>query len=246
MGLGFFGPLCLDLNLPNYGYITSTPKLAWRNTPIVPYIKQHMDIPIAFDTDVAAAALGEGLWGNAKKCNDYIYLTIGTGIGGGIISGGRPHHGMIHPEIGHMLIPHNIKQDPFIGVCPSHQDCWEGLASGPAILMRWGIPAEALPIDHPAWQIESDYIGYAIANLVYSFSPQRIILGGGVMKTPGLIELVREKLVKFLNGYIQSDLIINKTDIFIQPPGLGDRAGVLGAIALAKSLVDNKRKIFVK
>lgn len=236
IGLGFFGPLCLDTNKPEYGYITSTPKLAWRNTPIVSYFKEQMAIPAAFDTDVVAAALGEGLWGNAKGCRDYIYLTIGTGIGGGIISCGLPLHGMIHPEVGHMLIPHNLVHDPFAGVCPSHQDCWEGLASGPSIKARWGQPAEALPANHVAWQIEAEYIGYALTNLILTISPQRIILGGGVMKTPGLIDSVRSKVIKFLGGYVQSEMIFAHPDIFLQLPALGDRAGVLGAIALAKTL----------
>jgi Transcriptional regulator/sugar kinase len=236
LGLGFFGPICLDHSLPNYGYITSTPKLAWRDTSIVPFFQKEMGIPTAFDTDVTAAALGEGTWGNAKNCRDFIYITIGTGIGGGVISNGEPLHGMIHPELGHMFIPHNLTADPFKGCCPSHNDCFEGLASGPAIKARWGQPAETLPADHAAWQIESDYIAYALANLTVSFSPQRFILGGGVMKIPGLIEMIRAKTVKFLNGYVQSDLILNHTETFIQLPGLGDRAGELGAIALAKTI----------
>jgi fructokinase len=235
IGLGFFGPICLDQNLPTYGFITSTPKLAWRNTPVVSYFQKELNIPVAFDTDVAAAALGEGAWGNATNCSDFIYVTIGTGIGGGIISNGHPLHGMVHPEIGHMFIPHDRLLDPFEGICPFHRDCFEGLASGPSINARWGKPAEGLPADHPAWQLESNYIAYALANLALSFSPQRIILGGGVMKTPGLIDLVREKTVRFLNGYIQNELILSRVNTFIQSPGLGDRAGVLGAIALAKT-----------
>jgi fructokinase len=236
IGLGFFGPICLDKNQSEFGYITSTPKLAWRNTPIVSYFTEQLGIPSAFDTDVTAAAMGEGLWGNAQNCSDFVYLTVGTGIGGGVISGGKPLHGMIHPEVGHMLIPHDKTLDPFMGSCPSHGDCLEGLANGPSINARWGQSAETLPFDHPAWDIESNYIGYALANLTLCYSPQRIILGGGVMKVPGLLNLIRVKTVRYLNGYVQSDLIINHTDNFIQLPGLGDRAGVLGAIALAKTL----------
>jgi fructokinase len=235
IGLGFFGPICLDKNEDQYGWITSTPKLAWRNTPIVSYFQEKMHIPVSFDTDVAAAALGEGKWGNARNCRDFIYLTVGTGIGGGVISDGRPLHGMIHPEVGHMLIPHDRIKDPFEGVCPSHKDCLEGLASGPSIKARWGQPAETLAPDHPAWDIESDYLAYAIANMTLSYSPQRIILGGGVMKIPGLLETIHKKVVHYLGGYVQSDLIINHTEEFIQLPGLGDRAGVLGAIALAQT-----------
>lgn len=236
LGLGFFGPLGLNKEQSDYGSITSTPKLAWRNTPIVSYFQDHMGIPSAFDTDVNAAALGEGLWGNAQNCSDFIYMTIGTGIGGGIISGGKPVHGMIHPEVGHMLLPHDRTLDPFEGVCPSHHDCLEGLASGPSIKARWGQAAETLPADHPAWKIESNYIAAAVTNLTLSFSPQRVILGGGVMKIPGLIDSIRQKVVSYLGGYVQSDLILNRTDEFIQLPGLGDRAGVLGAIALARTI----------
>ncbi|MHC1741101.1 MAG: ROK family protein [Anaerolineaceae bacterium] len=236
IGLGFFGPLCLDIHQSDYGFITSTPKIAWRNTSIVSYFEKMLKIPVAFDTDVTAAALGEGIWGNAQDCLDYIYMTIGTGIGGGIISSGKPLHGMIHPEIGHMFIPHNRTNDPFEGICPSHKDCLEGLASGPAIKARWGKPAELLPFDHQAWEIESEYLAYAIANLALSFSPQRFILGGGVMKISGLLNSVHSKTVKFLNGYIQSEIINSHSDTFIQLPGLGDKAGVLGSIALAKSI----------
>lgn len=236
IGLGFFGPLCLNKEQPEYGSITSTPKLAWRNTPIVSYFQEFLGIPSAFDTDVTAAALGEGLWGNAQNCADYIYMTIGTGIGGGIISSGKPVHGMIHPEVGHMLLPHDRAVDPFDGVCPSHRDCLEGLASGPSIKARWGKAAETLPANHPAWDIESTYIAAAVTNLTLSFSPQRVILGGGVMKISGLIKTIRKKVVVDLGGYVQSDLILNHTDEFIQLPGLGDRAGVLGAIALARTI----------
>jgi len=235
-GLGFFGPICLDPRLPEYGSITSTPKVIWRNTPILSYFAEQLGIPTAFDTDVAAAALGEGLWGNAQGCRNFIYMTIGTGVGGGIISNGKPLHGMMHPEVGHMYIPHNLERDPFKGNCPSHLDCLEGLASGPAVQARWGQPTESLPPDHEAWQLEADYIAYAVTNLIMSLSPERFILGGGVMKIPGLIEAVREKTLDFLKGYVQSKAILENISTFIQAPGLGDHAGVLGAIALAKTL----------
>ena len=235
-GLGFFGPICLDHESSHYGWITSTPKLAWRNTQVVHYFEEQLKIPAAFDTDVTAAALGEGRWGNAQGCRHFIYITIGTGIGGGIINEGKPLHGAIHPEVGHMFLPHDRSKDPFAGVCPSHQDCWEGLASGPAIKTRWGQPAETLPANHPAWQLESDYIAYALGNLIVSFSPERIILGGGVMKIPGLIAQVRANTVACLNGYVQNEKLLQETDQFIQLPGLGDRAGELGAIALAQTI----------
>lgn len=236
LGLGFFGPLCLNPNDPEYGSITSTPKLTWRNTMIVFYFQNNMGLPVAFDTDVVAAALGEGKWGSAQGCKDFIYLTVGTGVGGGIISNGSPVHGLIHPEVGHMFLPHDKVKDPFAGHCPSHGDCLEGLISGPSIKARWGQTAETLPANHPAWDLESDYLGFALANLVLSYSPQRIILGGGVMKIPGLIEAVRQKTVKILNNYVQSDSLLQHTNEFIQFPGLADRAGVLGAVALAQTV----------
>ncbi len=236
LGLGFFGPICLDQKAKNYGFITSTPKIAWRNTPIVSYFTENLHIPVAFDTDVAAAALGEGKWGNAQGCKNYVYLTVGTGVGGGIINEGKPLHGQIHPEVGHMFIPHDLTKDPYIGYCPSHKDCLEGLISGPSIKDRWGQPAESLPAQHPAWNLESDYLGFALANMIVSFSPERFILGGGVMKIPGLIDKIRQKTVSILNGYVQNDILIEQPEKYIQLPGLGDRSGTLGAIALAFSV----------
>jgi fructokinase len=235
-GLGFFGPICLDRESTHYGSITSTPKLAWRNTQVVDYFEKNLGIPAAFDTDVTAAALGEGKWGNAQGCKNFLYITIGTGIGGGIINDGKPLHGVIHPEVGHMFLPHDHTQDPFAGICPSHKDCWEGLASGPSIKARWGQPAETLPANHPAWQLEADYIAYALSNLILSFSPERILLGGGVMKIAGLIDQVREKTMAYLNGYVQNERMLQEPNQFIQLPGLGDRAGELGAIALAQTI----------
>jgi fructokinase len=236
LGLGTFGPIDLNLSSPDYGKITSTPKLSWRNTDILGYFKNNLHLPVAFDTDVTAAALGEGKWGVAQGCTDFVYVTIGTGIGGGVIVDGKPVHGLLHPELGHMFIPHNIKEDPFPGNCPSHRDCLEGLANGPAIKARWGVPAESLPADHPAWKIEAKYLAYMLANIVLTCSPQKIILGGGVMKIPGLIESAREQLTSVLNGYVQSDRILEHVNEFVQLPGLGDRAGVLGSIALAQTI----------
>lgn len=236
LGLGSFGPIDLNFSSPNYGRITATPKLVWRNADILGFLKKSLAIPAAFDTDVTAAALGEGKWGAAVGCDNFVYLTVGTGIGGGVIVDGKPVHGLLHPEIGHIFIPHDLKSDPFPGSCPSHGDCLEGLANGPAIKSRWGIPAESLPLDHPAWQMEANYLSYCLANLVLTISPKRIILGGGVMKVPGLIDLVRKKVIGTLNGYIQSDEILNHIDRYIQLPSLGDRAGVLGCIALAQTI----------
>jgi fructokinase len=163
----------------------------------------------------------------------FIYLTIGTGIGGGGLVGGRLMHGLIHPEMGHIRLPHDFQMDSFKGGCPFHDDCFEGLASGPALNARWGRPAATLPPDHPAWDLEARYIALALMNFVCTLSPQRIILGGGVMEQTQLFPLVRRYLVEFLSGYVQSPAILVEADTYVVPPALGARAGVLGALALA-------------
>jgi fructokinase len=236
LGIGAFGPLELNPTAANFGSITSTPKLAWRNTPLLSLLQNALDIPVAFDTDVDAAAFGEGKWGAAAGCGSYVYITIGTGIGGGAFVNGKPVHGLLHPEMGHIFIPHDLNSDPFPGSCPTHGDCIEGLASGPALRTRWGIPAEQIPADHPAWMLESQYLAHMLANIVLTLSPERIIMGGGVMNVPGLLDLVRLDLVSVLNGYVQSEQILTNIEQYVQLPGLGDRAGVLGSIALAQTI----------
>jgi len=196
-------------------------------------LKAELGIPVIFDTDVNAAAFGEYRWGTGQHLDPIIYLTIGTGIGGGVICNGKPLHGLVHPEIGHMLIPHDRELDPFPGVCPFHGDCLEGLACGPAMRQRWGQPAEILPDDHPAWNIEAHHIALALVNLVLCYSPRRVIIGGGVMQREALFPLVRRKVQQLLNGYVHSPQIIENIDQYIVPPALGSQSGVLGAIALA-------------
>jgi fructokinase len=196
-------------------------------------LQAELDLPVVFDTDVNAAAFGEYRWGAAQGLDPIIYLTIGTGIGGGVICNGRPLHGLVHPELGHMLIPHNWELDPFPGGCPFHGDCFEGLASGPALKLRWGQPAETLAGGHPAWPIEAHHIALALSNLILCYSPRRIIMGGGVMQHEALYPLVCRKVQQLLNGYVQSPQITEHIDQYIVPPGLGNRAGVLGAIGLA-------------
>lgn len=235
IGIASFGPVDLNPKSPTYGFITSTPKPGWRNTPIVEPIRQAFNVPIGFDTDVNGAALGESEWGAAQGLDTFIYLTIGTGIGGGGLINGRLIHGLVHPEMGHILLPRDPARDPFTGGCPYHGDCFEGLASGPALLKRWRQPAESLPPDHPAWELEAHYIALALAGFVCTLSPQRIILGGGVMKQKQLFPRIRARLVEALNGYVQSPAILDETDLFVVPPGLGDRAGVSGALALARA-----------
>jgi fructokinase len=239
IGIASFGPVDLNRSSPRYGFITSTPKPSWANTDLAGAIGRAMDLPVGFDTDVNGAALGEQRWGEAEGLDTFIYLTVGTGVGGGGMVGGKLMHGLVHPEMGHIRPPHNPSAqgpnaDPFPGICPFHGDCLEGLASGPAIQARWGQPAQTLPPDHPAWPLEAHYLALALVNLICTLSPQRIILGGGVMKGPNLFPLIRAEVQDLLNGYVQAPEIVVHIDRYIVPPALGDRAGVLGAIALAQ------------
>ena len=234
VGIGSFGPVDLHSASPTYGYITSTPKLAWANFDLAGAVRRALRLPVGFDTDVNAAALGEARWGAAQGLSDFLYLTVGTGIGGGAIVHGRVVHGLLHPEMGHVRIPHDIAQDPYPGCCPYHGDCLEGLASGPAMQARWGTPARELPPDHPGWALEAHYLALGLATWVCTLSPQRIILGGGVMQQPHLFDLIREELRRLLNGYIQADEVTRGLDQFVIAPRLGPRAGVLGALVLAE------------
>lgn len=234
VGVGAFGPLDLDPKSDKFGAVTATPKPGWAGARIRDVLLEGLGLPVAIDTDVNAAALGEYRWGAGQGLHTLLYLTIGTGIGGGGLIAGRPMHGLIHPEMGHIRIP-NLAPDGFRGHCPFHGDCFEGLASGPALAARWGIPAENLPADHKAWQIEAEVIALALHAYVLTISPQRIILGGGVMKQKHLFPLVREKLVKSLNGYVQSRMIVQEIDAYVVPPALGDNAGITGALALAET-----------
>lgn len=233
LGIGAFGPLDLNKKSATFGNITTTPKPGWANAPLLPTLQAELQVPTFIDTDVNAAAIGEGTWGSARGCSDFLYLTIGTGIGGGAIVNGQPVQGLVHPEMGHILLPHDWQKDPYGGFCPYHGDCFEGLAAGPAIERRWSTPGFQLPVDHPAWDLEAQYIASALHILITAYSPRMIILGGGVMQQPQLFPLVRRKTQESLHGYVQSPEILEHIDRYILPPGLGNYAGVLGAIALA-------------
>lgn len=234
VGVGSFGPLDLDPESSTYGHITSTPKLGWRQFDLAGTIARALAVPVGIDTDVNAAALGEGRWGAARELSDYLYLTIGTGIGGGAVVGGKVLHGLVHPEMGHIRVPHDFSRDPFPGSCPYHGDCLEGLASGPAMERRWGLSADEIPDDHPAWDLEAEYIGLGLATWVCTLSPRRIVIGGGVMRRTQLLPLVRRELRRQLGGYIESAALSGDIDRYVTPPLLGDRAGVLGALVLAE------------
>jgi len=237
LGVACFGPLDPNPASPSYGCILPTPKPGWTDADIVGTLRSAFDVPIGFDTDVNGAALGEWTWGAAQGLDTFIYLTVGTGIGGGLMADGKLVHGLLHPEMGHIMLPHDKDLDPFEGGCPFHKDCFEGLASGPVLEKRWGQKAETLPFDHPAWELEAHYIALALVNYIMTLSPQRIIIGGGVGGRDGLLPVIRKNVQTILNGYVQSLAITKNIDEYIVHPGLGSRAGMLGAIALAKKAI---------
>jgi fructokinase len=233
LGIGCFGPVELDPASPRWGLITTTPKPGWSETDVVSPLRAGLEVPIAFETDVNAAAIGEARWGAGRGLETFVYVTVGTGIGGGVVANGRPLHGLAHPELGHVRIPHDRGRDPFPGSCPFHGDCLEGLASGEALRQRWGAPGEEL--DRPeVWELEADYLALGLANLVLTLSPQRLVVGGGVAATSGLLGLVRERLPPVLAGYLDAPQLGEGIDQYLVAPELGKRAGVLGAIELAR------------
>ena len=234
VGIASFGPLDSNPDSPSFGHITTTPKPGWAHTDLAGSVRQGLGTPVGFDTDVNAAALAEHRWGATRGLDNFVYLTIGTGIGGGGMVNGRLIHGLNHPEMGHIRIPHDRALDPFDGSCPYHGDCLEGLAAGPALEARWGQPAAMLGEDHPAWPLEADYLAFGLVNVICILLPQRIIMGGGIMQQPQIFPLLRRKVQEVLNGYLQAPGILDQIDEYIVPPGLGNRAGVLGAIALAQ------------
>jgi fructokinase len=230
LGIGSFGPIDARIGSPTWGYVTTTPKPGWSNTDVGQGIRRRLGVPVAFDTDVNTAALGEHRWGAGRGLRSLWYVTVGTGIGGGAIVDGRLLHGLSHPEFGHLRVPHDRDADPFAGSCPYHGDCLEGLASGTALEARWGTPARALE-DAAAWALEARYLALGFVAVVAVLSPQRIVVGGGVGRRPGLLPLVRGELSALMNGYLGFEL----PDDYLTEPALGARSGVLGAIALAET-----------
>lgn len=233
LGIGSFGPLDLRRSSSTYGYITSTPKMGWENYPLLPMLAEALNVPAEIDTDVNAAALAEYTLGAAKGLSSCVYVTVGTGIGGGVVAEHQLVHGMVHPEMGHMLLV-PVKDDPSPeGFCPYHKGCLEGLASGPAMEKRWGVSAKELPDDHIAWAIESEYLAQMCANTVVCYSPERIVLGGGVMHKTHLFPMIRRRTQELLGGYVRCGMIMDRMDEYIVSPGLGDNSGVIGALLLA-------------
>jgi len=222
IGVASFGPVDFA-----HGSIGKTPKLAWQDFPIVARLQQALRVPVSLETDVNGAAIGESLYGAGKGVETFVYITVGTGIGGGAIVGGRTLHGLLHPEMGHLpLRRHPDEPGTFHGVCPFHGECLEGMASGPAIRARWGQPAETLPAGHPAWRVEADYLAQACLSLACILSPQRIVFGGGVFSQSGLYALVRGRLASIVNGYLPLPDVV--------PPALPLPA-ITGALAMAQA-----------
>jgi fructokinase len=234
IGIGSFGPIDPKITSETWGHITSTPKPGWAHTDVGQEIRRRLSVPVAFDTDVSAAALGENRWGAAQGLDTFCYITVGSGIGGGVMAHGMLLHGLVHPEFGHLRIPHDLERDPFPGVCPYHGDCWEGLASGLAIEARWGRPADELAEEEAVWTLEAHYLALGLVSVICVLSPERIIIGGGVTRHPKVLPLVRRELSELLNGYLESAAVGEEIDRYVTLPGLGAKSGVLGAIALAQ------------
>ncbi|WP_274364350.1 ROK family protein [Paenibacillus thermotolerans] len=239
IGIGSFGPINVDPSSPKYGYVTTTPKPGWGDYPFLRTMKQWFDVPLGWDTDVNAAALGEAVWGAAKGLDSCVYYTIGTGVGVGVYLEGKLAHGLVHPEGGHVLIRRH-PEDSFEGVCPYHGDCLEGMAAGPALEKRWKAKGHELGEDHPAWKIEAFYIAQAVANTILLLSPKKVILGGGVMHQMQLFPMIRSEVRSMLNGYVQHEAILENIDQYIVPPGLGDNAGLCGSLALGLNAYKGK------
>jgi fructokinase len=239
IGVGCFGPLDLDRRSPTYGFITATPKPHWSNADVRGTLQRSLNVNVAFDMDVNAAAVGESIWGASRGCDPSLYLTIGTGIGGGYLVQGKPLVGMLNLEMGHLRLPHNRELDPYDGNCPFHGDCFEGLASGPAIEKRLRKSGATVPEGDPFWDIEAGYIASALVNYILTLSPRKIILGGGVMQREFLFPKVRRRVQESLNGYVASRSVLEQIDEYIVPPGLGNQSGSMGAIALAMQLEES-------
>ena len=231
LGIGCFGPVDLDRTSDTWGMILDTPKLAWRHYPMAKTLADALHVPVGFDTDVNGSLLGEVTFGAARGLSDVVYITIGTGIGAGILTNGKLLHGMLHPEAGHILM-RPLSGDTYQGKCPYHGTCFEGMASGPAIEERWGKPGRELADRAEVWELEAGYIAQAIMTLVMVLSPKRIILGGGVMHQERLFPMIRKKTLEAVAGYLNTEHLADIDD-YIVPASLGDDQGIMGAVQLA-------------
>jgi len=238
MGVGSFGPIDPVKGSETYGYITKTPKPYWSDYNMIGELKKHYDVPMEFDTDVNGAALAESWWGAGKGLKNLIYITVGTGIGAGAVVNGTMLQGLTHPEMGHIFLKRH-PEDKFEGRCPFHKDCLEGMAAGPAIEDRWGKKGQEMANDDRVWEMEAYYLAQALVNYILILSPQKIIMGGGVMKQQQLFPLIRKNVQKFLNNYVYKKEILEEIEKYIVYPGLGDDAGFIGSIALGKIALDS-------
>ncbi len=233
LGIGSFGPLCLDPSDPKFGYITTTPKPGWSDFPLRGALMDALGVPVGIDTDVNAAALSEARLGAGKGLDSLVYFTIGTGIGGGAVVDGRLLHGLVHPEMGHILLRPDPRDPAPHGFCPYHDGCLEGMAKGPAIEKRWGVSAKELPEDHVAWDVEAEYLAQMCVSTIVMLSPKKIVLGGGVMHQLHLFPRIRKLTLEKLNSYVAHPAILEHIDTYIVPPALGDNAGAAGSLLLA-------------
>ena len=237
MGIATFGPVDLREGSPTFGAITNTPKLAWRGYPLYDKIKEALSVPCGIDTDVNGAVLAEATFGAAKGLKNALYLTVGTGIGGGLLSEGRLVHGLIHPEWGHTLVAPHPEEPMQRGVCPYHAHCAEGYASGPAMQSRWAAPAQELPENHRAWDLQAYYLAQVCHNALMTVSPERILLGGGVMHQSSLYARIRTHLTALLGGYLSSPAL-QDMDSFITAPALYPDSGLIGGALLARQALE--------
>lgn len=234
LGIASFGPINCRADSPGYGFITTTPKPGWGQCDLLGAMRREFPVPCGFDTDVNGAALAEWKWGAGRGRSTCLYVTVGTGIGGGFVIDGQSIKGLLHPEMGHVR-PRRHPDDDFPGCCPYHGDCLEGMASGFAMEKRWGKSARDLPADHRAWVFEADYLAQAVAGWILVLSPETVVLGGGIMEQAHLFPRIRERVRELLNGYIQAPAVLDMDPGYITPPGLGSRSGILGALALAEA-----------
>ncbi|MGH2350576.1 MAG: ROK family protein [Chloroflexota bacterium] len=244
VGVACFGPLELDERSPQFGAMLATPKAGWNGAPIVRPLRDRLGVPVAIDTDVNGAALAEWRWGAAQGCDPALYLTVGTGIGGGLVVAGRPLHGLLHPEMGHIPLPRltwpDGRPDDFPGTCPFHGACFEGLASGPALQARLGVPAETLDPEHPIWELEAGYVALALATYVLVLSPQRLVVGGGVFQQRHLLARVHRRLPHVLAGYVKRAAVSEAVAGYVVAPHFGQDAGLRGAFVLAEGAAQRR------
>ncbi len=240
LGIGSFGPLNLDPRSPEYGSITRTPKEGWRNYPLYQVLRDALKVPTGIDTDVNAAALAELEMGAGKNVSNLVYVTVGTGIGGGIVVNRELVHGLVHPELGHMLLCPMDNDSMAEGCCQFHQHCLEGLASGPAIEKRWGLSPRLMTEDHPAWDLEVEYLSQMCVNIILMLSPEKIVLGGGVMQQTHLFPRIRTAVLNKLGEYVASEILTpERIGQYIVPPALGVNSGVTGALLLGARELKN-------